>query len=63
MTDTKKRRSGPVPRPADQVKAARVDVRARVCDLAAWGAAADAAGLSRNAWIEAVLNRAAQGKP
>ena len=62
MTNTKKRRTGPVPRPADQVKGARLDVRAKPGDLAAWGRAGDALGMSRNAWVEMILNRAAKGK-
>ena len=62
MVKNKKRRPGPIPRPADQIKTARLGIRAMPGDLAAWGRAGDALGMSRNAWVEMVLNRASKGK-
>ena len=47
---------GPKPKPRDQVKRARVDLRALESDVQAWDTAARDAGMSRNAWLAAAAN-------
>lgn len=53
------KRRGPGRPPAYDGKTARIPLRVKPADKAAWQAAADAAGLSLNAWAERAMRKLA----
>lgn len=58
MTEEPKKKPGRKPLPPSVGKTARIDMRGRPDDVAAWKAAAKAAGMGLTAWLELLANRA-----